>query len=165
MDPEKNCVFCDIAAGQAPAHHIFEDDLSFVILDINPFTQGHCLVLPKRHVPWWHELTEVETASLFNVARVVAGRMMQVFQPDFVMLYARGRRIHHTHIFLVPTYSGDLLDKYFNTLEMIQESPPALAGLRENAALAEAAELSHWLCLPGEDENLAATIGATMRLD
>jgi histidine triad (HIT) family protein len=96
-------------------------------------------VLPKRHVPWWHELTEAETASLFNVARIVANRMMQVFEPDFVMLYARGRRIPHTHIFLTPTYSGDLLDKYFNTLETIQESPVELAQLRAKSSMEEAA--------------------------
>jgi histidine triad (HIT) family protein len=138
---EKSCIFCDIAAGQAPAYRIFEDDLSYAILDINPFTTGHCLVLPKRHVSWWHELTEVETTSLFNVARVVAGRMMKVFKPDFVMIYARGRRIPHTHIFLVPTYGGDLLDKYFNTLETIQESPLDLARLREQSSMDEAARM------------------------
>jgi histidine triad (HIT) family protein len=137
---EKSCIFCDIAAGQAPAYRIFEDDLSYAILDINPFTHGHCLVLPKRHVPWWHEMTEAETASLFNVARVIANRMMKVFKPDFVMIYARGRRIPHTHIFLVPTYSGDLLDKYFNTLETIQESPPDLVQLRASSSMDEAAK-------------------------
>lgn len=141
METQQGCIFCDIAAGKAPAHHIYKDDLSYAILDINPFTKGHCLALPKRHVPWWHELTEAETASLFNVARIVANRMMKVFKPDFVMTYARGRRIPHTHIFLVPTYSGDLLDKYFNALETIQESPPALAQLREQASMTEAARM------------------------
>jgi histidine triad (HIT) family protein len=141
VDTEKSCIFCDIASGKAPSYHVFEDDLSFAILDINPFTQGHCLVLPKRHVPWWHEMTEAETTSLFNVARVVAQRLMKVFKPDFVMIYARGRRIPHTHIFLIPTYSGDLLDKYFNTLETIQESPLDLARLREQSSLEEAAQM------------------------
>ncbi len=140
-DSENRCVFCAIAAGQAPAYYVHADDLSYAILDINPFTNGHCLVIPKRHVPWWHELTEAETTSLFNVARVVANQMMRVFQPDFVMTYARGRRIPHTHIFLIPTYSGDLLDRYFNTLELIQESPPELVGLRAPAVMEEAARM------------------------
>lgn len=138
---ETHCIFCAIAAGQAPAYRVFEDELSYAILDINPFTKGHCLVIPKRHVPWWHELTEAETTSLFNVARVVANQMMKVFKPDLVTLYARGRRIPHTHIFLVPTYGGDLLDRYFNALEKFQESPPELARLREPVAMAEIARL------------------------
>lgn len=138
---EGNCIFCRIAAGEAPAYRIYEDALSFAILDINPFVQGHCLVLPRRHVPWWYELTEEETASLFNVARIIANRMMTAFKPDFVMYYARGRRIPHTHLFLVPTSDGDLIDKYFNTLETIQESPQHLAELSTDTSLREAAQM------------------------
>jgi len=78
---------------------IGEDDLSFAILDINPFSRGHCLVLPKRHVRWWHELTEAENTSLFSMAKKVADRMMKVLNPDFVCIYARGRRIPpHSHL-------------------------------------------------------------------
>jgi len=101
--------------------------------------KGHCLVIPKRHVPWWHDLSEEETASLFKIARTVSQKLMQTYKPDFVCIYARGRRIPHTHIFLVPTFGGDLLDRYFNALEKFQESPPELAGLREKASLEKAA--------------------------
>jgi histidine triad (HIT) family protein len=137
---EKNCIFCNIAREKAPCYMVCEDDLSFVILDINPFSRGHCLVLPKRHVPWWHELTEEENTSLFSMAKKVADRMMKVLKPDFVCMYARGRRIPHTHVFMVPTYSGDVLDKFFNALEMFQESPPTLTALRESRSLEEVAE-------------------------
>lgn len=139
MAPE--CIFCAIAADQAPTHRIFEDELSYAILDINPLSRGHCLVIPKRHVPWWHELTEAETTSLFNAARLVARRMMTVFQPEMVTVYARGRRIPHTHLFLVPTHDDDPLDRFFNALEKFQEIPPELTRLREPAAMLEAARL------------------------
>jgi len=137
----KNCVFCDIVAGKAKAYKIYEDELSLVILDIHPYTKGHCLVLSKRHVPWWHELNEEETASLFKCANVVANRMMNKFHPDFIFLYARGRRIPHTHLFLIPTYSGDVLDRFFNALENFQESPAQLAKLKEPEAMEEAAAM------------------------
>ena len=136
---EKPCVFCEIVAGRAPAQKIYEDELSLALLDIAPFTEGHCLVISKRHVPWWHELSKEETASLFEVARVTADKIMKTYQPDFVCMYARGRRIPHTHIFLVPTKSGDILDRFFNALENFQESPPRLTALRAPEALAEAA--------------------------
>jgi histidine triad (HIT) family protein len=132
---DPRCVFCEIVAGKAPAHRIYEDELSLGILDINPFTEGHCLVIPKRHCPWWHELTEEETGSLFRVARVIAQKLMQAYEPDFVCLYARGRRIPHTHIFLIPTTSGDLLDRFFNSVEKLQESSEELSALRDRAAL------------------------------
>lgn len=137
---DKKCVFCGMVEGEAPCYKLGEDDLSFAILDINPFSKGHALVLPKRHVAWWHDLTEAENASLFRMAKKVADQIMKVLNPDFVCMYARGRRIPHTHMFLVPTYSGDVLDKFFNALEVFQESPPALTALRDPSAMAEIAE-------------------------
>jgi len=131
---EDSCIFCKIVQGKAPSHKIYEDDLSLCILDINPFSRGHCLVVPKRHVPWWHELSDEENSSLFRAAKIVANKMMLELEPDFVCMYARGRRIAHTHIFLVPTYKGDVLDRFFNALELFQESPPQLAALREEKA-------------------------------
>jgi len=137
----EGCIFCDIVDGKAPCCKIYEDELSLAILDINPFSRGHCLVIPRRHVPWWHEITLEENASLFRVAQIVAEKMMEALKPDFVCMYARGRRIPHTHIFLVPTYRGDVLDRFFNALELFQESPPKLAALREKKSMEEVAEL------------------------
>ncbi|MBP7070248.1 MAG: HIT family protein [Methanothrix sp.] len=139
-DAGDRCIFCDIIEGKAHSYKIYEDELSLAILDINPFSRGHCLVIPKRHVPWWHELSKEENASLFEVAKTVAEKMMMALSPDFVCMYARGRRIPHTHIFLVPTYKGDVLDRFFNALELFQESPPELAALREREGMEEIAE-------------------------
>lgn len=142
MTEENNgCVFCDIVAGKAHAYRIYEDELSMAILDVNPMANGHCLVISKRHVPWWHELTGEETASLFNAARIVANKMTRAFSPDFVLLYARGRRIPHTHIFLIPTSAGDMLDRFFNALEKFQESPQEMVKLKEAAVMEKAAQL------------------------
>ena len=138
---QESCVFCDIVAGRRAAHRIWEDDLTLCILDINPLSKGHSLVIPKRHVPWWHELSDEENASLFKGAGIVARKMMASLSPDFIGMYARGKRIPHTHIFLVPTVGGDILDRFFNTLEIFQESPSDLAALREDKAMRSAADL------------------------
>ena len=138
---QESCVFCDIVTGRIRAQRIWEDDLTLCILDINPFSTGHSLVIPKRHVPWWHELSDEENSSLFKGAGIVARKMMAALRPDFVCMYARGRRIAHTHIFLVPTVKGDVLDRFFNALELFQESPVHLAGLREEKAMMDAADL------------------------
>lgn len=140
MSENNSCIFCKIVAGHAEAYIIYEDDLSMAILDINPFSKGHCLVIPRRHVPWWHDLTEDEVESLFKVARTVAGKILKAYRPDFVAMYARGRRIPHTHIFLVPTYKGDPLDRFFNALEGFQEAPPDLTKLREKSCMEETAD-------------------------
>ena len=141
MGKESRCIFCEIVAGKAEAYRIFEDDLSLGILDMNPFTRGHCLVLSKRHVPWWHDLTEEETKSLFSVSRIMAQKLKKALKPDFVCMYARGRRIPHTHIFLVPTFGGDMLDRFFNALEGAQELPGRIGRVRRKKELKETARL------------------------
>lgn len=138
-DSTTTCVFCAIVAGGAPAFRVSESDLALCILDINPFTEGHCLVIPKRHVPWWHEMSTEETTGVYDLARTVARRLMEVYRPEFICQYARGRRIPHTHVFLVPSYSGDSLDRHFNALEGFQESARTLAALAEPASLERAA--------------------------
>lgn len=101
--------------GKVPCQKIYEDELSLAILDINPFSKGHCLVIPKRHVPWWHELSDEENASLFKVAKVVSEKIMKA--------------------------KGDILDRFFNALELVQESPVELAALHKPASMEEIADL------------------------
>ena len=79
--------------------------------------------------------------SLFRVARTVARKMMTALSPEFVCMYARGRRIPHTHIFLIPTVKDDVLDRFFNALEKFQESPKNLVRLKEAEQMIKAMEL------------------------
>jgi histidine triad (HIT) family protein len=136
---KRTCAFCEIVAGRAPARVVERDEHAICLLDINPLAPGHCLVVSRRHVAWWHDLSEEEIVGVFRMAGRVAQRLGRAFSPDFVCLYARGRRIPHTHVFLVPTRTGDVLDGVFNALERFQESPPALTALRSSAALEGAA--------------------------
>jgi len=137
----QHCVFCEIVAGKEHAYRVFESEHALAILDIQPFAEGHCLVLSKRHVQFWHDLSEAESAGLFEAAHRVAARLRRALSPDFVCMYARGRRIPHTHIFLIPSYSGDLLDRFFNVLELVQESPDRLVAIKQREALEGTARL------------------------
>jgi histidine triad (HIT) family protein len=134
-----SCVFCEIVAGRGPAHRVAENKRALAILDIFPYSPGHTLVLSKRHVPFWHDLTAGEAADVFALAHRVARKLKTAFDPEFVCLMARGRRIPHTHVFLVPTAPGDVLDRYFNGLEKVQEGSEELAPLRDHASREKAA--------------------------
>ncbi len=71
--PDKNpseCVFCRILSGKSPGYIVDENDAAVSLLDINPLAQGHCLVIPRRHVQWWHDLAVPETEGLFRLARL-----------------------------------------------------------------------------------------------
>lgn len=80
-------------------------------------------------------MDEEETADLYNLARRVAMVLMRVYRADFITQYARGRRIPHTHIFLVPTFSKDPVDRYFNALEGFQEGARYLSSLASKGEL------------------------------
>ena len=42
-------IFCKIVNGEIPSNCIYEDDIVKVIMDVNPVSDGHCLVIPKKH--------------------------------------------------------------------------------------------------------------------
>ena len=60
---EENCIFCKIAAGEIPSATLYEDEDFRVILDIEPASKGHALILPKEHFANLYEL-EDEIAEL-----------------------------------------------------------------------------------------------------
>ncbi len=134
---KKLCPFCEIVAGRAPAYIVDQDESSLALLDINPLAEGHTLIISRRHVVWWDELTEDEMVSVFRMARRVAHRLKRAFSPDSVCMYARSR-LHHMHVGLLPTVKGDVLDGFFNALERVQESAAALAELKSRDALSRA---------------------------
>ncbi len=48
-EQKKNCIFCKIVSGEAQAKKVFEDDIVIAIMNINPASKGHLLVMPKEH--------------------------------------------------------------------------------------------------------------------
>jgi histidine triad (HIT) family protein len=131
------CVFCEIVAGRADAHRIAENAHALAILDIQPFSPGHTLVLSKRHVPWWHDLTEKEAAGVFALAHRVANRLSDVYDPEFVCMFARGRRVPHTHIPRADRARRHPR-RHFDELEKKQAASEELAALRRAESREEA---------------------------
>ena len=63
-----NCIFCKIAGGEIPSATIYEDEDFRVILDIEPASKGHALILPKEHYANLYELPEELAAKAIVVA-------------------------------------------------------------------------------------------------
>jgi histidine triad (HIT) family protein len=135
------CVFCDIAEGRAPAYIVGENGLASALLDIQPLSAGHCLVIPRRHVQRWDDLAENEVDAVFRLARETARKIRAVFAPDMVTMYVRGRRVPHAHVFLVPTFANDPLDRLFNSLEGFQEQAVMLGASRDPSEMQATCEM------------------------
>jgi histidine triad (HIT) family protein len=72
-DPD--CLFCRIVAGEIPSDRVHEDDDVIAFRDIAPRAPTHVLVIPRRHIPDAHALTDRDgelLAKLFAVVRTVA---------------------------------------------------------------------------------------------
>ena len=59
-----DCIFCKIIAGEASAYRVYEDEHTLAFMDVFPATDGHVLVVPKRHAENIFELEPEEVAAV-----------------------------------------------------------------------------------------------------
>jgi len=109
-----DCIFCAIVAGELPASVIASDERAIAIMDINPATRGHALVIPRAHSQDIHEIGAEDLAAVIALAQIVAGRARDQLGAEGVnLLNSAGRAawqtVFHFHIHVIPRYSGDPL--------------------------------------------------------
>jgi histidine triad (HIT) family protein len=97
-----DCVFCQIVEGLLPAHKIWEDEHFLAILDINPNTPGHTLVLPKIHEPYVFDLEPDLYSSLFELARKLSKPILEVTKAKRIGVVIQGFTVPHVHLHLIP---------------------------------------------------------------
>ena len=107
-----DCVFCKIRDGEIPAMRVYEDDLTIAIMDINPLTSGHCLVIVKTHAPTIWDAEEADLQAAIVAARKVALGLKTAVKPDGLnMLQANGpaafQSVPHYHLHLIPRWNDD----------------------------------------------------------
>lgn len=106
---DDNCIFCKLANGEIPTNAIYEDDDFKVILDAEPVSKGHALILPKQHYANIYELDDSVAAKLYPLAKKLATKMTDVLDCDgFNILQnngeAAGQSVFHFHMHLIPRY-------------------------------------------------------------
>lgn len=111
---KNNCIFCAIAAGEIPSFKVYEDDLVLAYLDINPFSKGHTLVIPKAHSSGLLDTSDETLAALVARVKKVAAHLKAVLPCDgFNILQnngeAAGQTVMHIHFHIVPRYGNEPL--------------------------------------------------------
>jgi len=106
------CIFCQIAAGQAPVSIVAETPDAVAFMDINQPTPGHVLVIPRAHIRNIYELDEQTAAAVFQLTVQVAKAVKVALQPDGLNLFQANERagqqdVFHFHIHVVPRHWGD----------------------------------------------------------
>ncbi len=103
------CIFCNIIEGKEKAWKIYEDEQVLVILDAFPVTEGHMLILPKKHVEDLLDLSDEEIAHIFKVAKKVAKAAKKALNAEFVNIITAPSMIKHAHVHVIPRYDYDLM--------------------------------------------------------
>ncbi len=107
-----DCIFCRIANGTIPSKTLYEDESFRVILDVNPATKGHALILPKEHAADLYELPDEAAKDVLVLAKKMAKTMRDRLGCDGLNLVqnngeAAGQTVPHFHMHLIPRYAGD----------------------------------------------------------
>ena len=111
---DPNCIFCKILAGELPAQKVDEDEHTVAFLDINPWTRGHAVVVPKRHSRNLYEIDDEDLERTAVAAKRLAIRMRDLLGCDGVNLLnscepAAWQTIFHLHVHVIPRYEDDPL--------------------------------------------------------
>ena len=114
VEHDSDCLFCKILAGDLPAQIVDEDERTVALMDINPATRGHALVIPRSHATDLYDLPAEDMAATALAAQRLALRARDRLGADGVNLLNACRpeawqTVFHFHIHVIPRYSDDPL--------------------------------------------------------
>lgn len=115
-------VFAKILRGEIPSEKLYEDEATFVLMDIMPRGAGHCLVIPKAPS---RNILDIEIGSLSSVMATVQRMAIAVksaFDADGITIQqfnesAGGQVVFHTHFHIIPRFEGVPLRPHTSDME------------------------------------------------
>lgn len=105
-----DCLFCKIASGEIPSNTIYEDQLIKIFLDINPVSNGHCLIIPKRHYDDFRDIPASIINHMYNTIKMLYPKYQDTLKCKGLTICHNteyGQEIKHFHIHFIPRYPND----------------------------------------------------------
>ena len=125
-------LFSRIINGDIPSYKCAENEKFYAFLDINPIRQGHTLVVPKREVDYFFDLTDEEIGQMQIFAKQVAVAIKKAIPCRKVAQAVIGLEVDHAHIHLVPIdKEGELFSGNHVTLSP-EEFEASAEAIRKN---------------------------------
>ena len=120
----EDCIFCKLANGEIETNTLYEDDDFRVIFDVSPATEGHVMILPKKHYANVFELPEELASKVYVLAKKVAAALKEITGCNGVNILqnngeAAGQTVFHFHMHVIPRYHEEILK--WNQKEINQE--------------------------------------------
>ena len=102
-------LFSKIINGEIPSFKCAENEHFYAFLDISPVRRGHTLVVPKREIDYFFDLTDEELAEMIVFAKKVTRAIKDVFPCRKVGMAVLGLEVNHAHVHLIPLENeGDM---------------------------------------------------------
>lgn len=101
------CIFCKIINKEILCNKIYEDDKFLVFLDIKPVSEGHLIIIPKKHIVWMQDVDDQTIADIFKLTKKMMLALKKSLECDFVQQSVVGNEVPHFHIHLIPRYYND----------------------------------------------------------
>ena len=107
----EDCIFCKIIKGEIPSFKVYEDDKVLAFEDINPISEGHTLVIPKRHAQDLWEIEEEDLTAVHLASKTIIHAIKDSLNPSGVaclQLNGLGANqvVMHYHFHLIPRLEG-----------------------------------------------------------
>ncbi|HOE89936.1 MAG: HIT family protein [Spirochaetales bacterium] len=105
-------VFTKIRAGAIPSAKVYEDEICFVILDINPVNKGHLLIITNEVHPTLADTPDEVLSHLLVIAKKADAKLREVLGCAATNVVinngeASGQEIPHLHLHIIPRYADD----------------------------------------------------------
>lgn len=129
-----NCIFCKIANGEIPSATLYEDEEFRVILDLNPASKGHALILPKKHSANLFDLPDETAGRAMMLAKKIGAVLKDGLNADGINVVqnngeAAGQTVFHYHMHLIPRYQGDTVNIKWNPNTLTEEDKKEILAL------------------------------------
>ncbi len=113
-----NCIFCKIASGEIKNDIIYSDDNFFVVNDIAPISEGHCLIISKKHYETILDMPSSLGTELVSLAKKQGLRLIKEQKAEGFKLVnnnfkAAGQVVPHFHLHVIPQKNGVKSEKLF----------------------------------------------------
>ena len=121
-------IFCKIINGEIPSYKLYEDEYVLAFLDINPQTNGHTLIIPKKHYLNIDDITNETLEHIEETARYIKKLLTNKLNCDgitFVQNNGDCQEVKHYHLHVIPHYNEKQeLQEVMDTYNKLKDENP-----------------------------------------
>ena len=110
-----DCIFCKIIKGEIPSYTIYEDEKMKAFLDVNPVSNGHVLLIHKKHYKNFLDTPDELIKEMYHIIKTkIYPLLEEKLQITGLSICQIGKDVNHYHIHLIPQYENEKFDFKYN---------------------------------------------------